>query len=41
MFQDDDGQTHLFYQGNNDNGRTWYLSRLRIEWKEGLPVVVK
>ena len=41
VFVDLDGTTHLFYQGNNDGGKTWYLSRLRIEWKDGLPVVVK
>jgi len=41
VFVDLDGTTHLFYQGNNDGGKTWYLSKLRIEWKEGLPVVVK
>lgn len=34
---DDGGQTYLFYQGNNDRGRTWFLSCLRIGWKEGKP----
>ena len=24
-FTDDDGQVHLFFQGNNDMGQTWYL----------------
>ena len=23
LFQDDDGQDYLFYQGNNDKGRPW------------------
>jgi predicted GH43/DUF377 family glycosyl hydrolase len=41
VFVDDDGTTHLFYQGNNDGGKTWYLSRLRIEWIDGRPVLVK
>jgi beta-1,2-mannobiose phosphorylase / 1,2-beta-oligomannan phosphorylase len=41
VFVDADGTTHLFYQGNNDGGKTWYLSKLRIEWKDGLPVVAK
>lgn len=36
-FTDDDGETYLFFQGNNDMGRTWYLSRARIVWKGGLP----
>lgn len=38
LFTDEDGQTHLFYQGNNDMGKTWYLSRVPVEWKDGLPV---
>ena len=38
-FTDDDGTTYLFYQGNNDNGRTWYLSHVRIAWEGGLPVL--
>jgi hypothetical protein len=25
---------HLFYQGNNDRGRTWYLSRVKLDWTE-------
>jgi sucrose-6-phosphate hydrolase SacC (GH32 family) len=39
-FTDDDGSVHLFYQGNNDMGKTWYLSRLRMHWDDGkdLPV---
>ncbi len=39
IFQDNDGQTHLFYQGNNDNGRTWYLSCAKIEWRGDQPSV--
>ena len=30
---DDDGQTYLFYQGNPDRGKSWYLTRVRIGWK--------
>lgn len=40
VFVDDDGQTYLFYQGNNDNGRTWYLSCAKIEWRAGKPIVL-
>ena len=36
-FTDDDGQTHLFFQGNNDMGQTWYLSRKKIVWEAGKP----
>ncbi|MES2461884.1 MAG: family 43 glycosylhydrolase [Armatimonadota bacterium] len=35
-----DGRTHLFYQGNADNGVTWYLSRREIRWENGLPILV-
>lgn len=36
-FEDEDGSGHLFYQGNNDNGQTWYLSRQVVSFHEGLP----
>ena len=36
-FEDNDGRTYLFYQGNNDQGQTWYLSQIAIGWKNGLP----
>ena len=38
LFQDDDGRDYLFYQGNDDGGRTWYLSMVPIDWKNGKPV---
>ncbi len=38
LFQDDDGQDYLFYQGNAGPG-SWYLSVVPIDWKEGRPVV--
>ncbi len=34
-----DGRTHLFYQGNRDKGRTWYLSRTEIGWRDEQPFV--
>ncbi|MEZ4831034.1 MAG: family 43 glycosylhydrolase [Caldilineaceae bacterium] len=37
VFVDDDGSTHLFFQGNNDNGRSWYLSRVGIAWDGDRP----
>ncbi|MDZ4796544.1 MAG: pectate lyase [Bryobacteraceae bacterium] len=38
-FVDEDGQTYLFYQGNADNGRTWFLSRIKVGWDaSGRPV---
>ncbi len=38
LFQDDDGQDYLFYQGNDREG-TWYLSVVAIDWKDAVPVV--
>jgi hypothetical protein len=32
-----DGAYHLFFQGNNDQGQTWYLSRREITWQHGRP----
>jgi beta-1,2-mannobiose phosphorylase / 1,2-beta-oligomannan phosphorylase len=37
VFIDVDRQTYLFYQGNNDNGHTWLLSWIKIDWKNELP----
>jgi hypothetical protein len=39
VFEDTDGRTYLFVQGNNDKGRTWFLSCYEIGWENGLPVV--
>jgi hypothetical protein len=38
LFQDEDGQDYLFYQGNNTNGKTWYLSVVPVDWKDGRPL---
>lgn len=37
LFQDEDGQDYLFYQGNNTGGKTWYLSVVPISWRDGRP----
>lgn len=34
-FTDQDGTVHLFYQGNDDGGKTWYLSRAAVGWANG------
>ena len=39
IFRADDGRTFLFYQGNNDNGKTWYLSNQEVLWHRGKPVL--
>lgn len=33
------GRTWLFYQGNNDKGKTWYLSRTEVLWDESGPIL--
>ena len=38
-FTDDDGSQYLFYQGNNDNGKTWYLSVKKILWDGDMPIL--
>lgn len=40
IFTDRDGRTHLFFQGNSDNGASWYLSRVEIGWRDDGPFVV-
>jgi len=40
LFRDEDDRTYLFYQGNNDLGKSWYLSMQEIGWREGLPYLV-
>jgi len=40
VFVEDDGTTHLFYQGNNDMGKSWYLARKVVIWNEGMPILV-
>jgi predicted GH43/DUF377 family glycosyl hydrolase len=41
IFGDSDGKTYLFYQGNNDNGASWYLSKVALGWNKGIPFVIK
>ncbi|MCI8543062.1 MAG: family 43 glycosylhydrolase [Lachnospiraceae bacterium] len=40
VFEDEDGRIYLFYQGNNDNGKSWYLSKLEIDFQNGVPYIV-
>jgi len=41
LFIEPDGTTHLFYQGNCDNGASWYLSKVIVDWVAGRPVLRK
>jgi len=40
FFLDADGQSYLFYQGNNDQGKSWLLSWVKLRWEGGRPYVV-
>ena len=37
IFTDNDGSTYLFYQGNSDKGKSWYLSNKEVFWNNGVP----
>lgn len=39
IFKDSDGHTYLFYQGNNDNGKTWLITQREVRWKKGRPLL--
>lgn len=39
IFTDPTGEMTLFFQGNNDGGQTWYLSKVEIGWRDGRPFV--
>lgn len=41
IFKDNDGQTWLFFQGNATRGKDWYLSRVKLSWKENAEGVVQ
>lgn len=38
IFQDGNS-TYLFYQGNSDHGKTYFISMVRIIWRDGKPSV--
>lgn len=40
IFVDRDNRYYLFFQGNNDMGKSWYLSKVEIGWKEGVPYII-
>lgn len=40
IFEDENGQTYLFYQGNDNHGKSWYLSNVEIGWTEDGPFVI-
>ncbi|KAA8482436.1 glycosyl hydrolase family 43 [Arcticibacter tournemirensis] len=40
IFEDENGETYLFYQGNNDKGKTWFLSNVKIGWNKEGPYLI-
>ncbi|MFC1543314.1 family 43 glycosylhydrolase [Candidatus Neomarinimicrobiota bacterium] len=41
IFEDSDGRTYLFFQGNNDNGKTWHISKVEIGWTGQGPYIIQ
>ncbi len=41
IFEDTQGRTWLFYQGNNDRGKTWMLSKVEVKWNDQGPYLEK
>lgn len=37
IFTDLNGQTYLFFQGNNNKGKSWYISQKEVFWYKGRP----
>lgn len=37
IFGDENGKTYLFYQGNNDKGKTWFISNCEVKWNKKGP----
>lgn len=40
LFTDDDRRTHLFFQGNDDLGKTWHLARVEVGWRDDTPYLL-
>ena len=40
VYRDKQGQTHLFYQGNNTHGRHWLLTSVPLKWTKKGPHIV-
>jgi beta-1,2-mannobiose phosphorylase / 1,2-beta-oligomannan phosphorylase len=37
IFVDKNSRTFLFFQGNNDKGKTWYISNIEVKWNDKGP----
>jgi hypothetical protein len=38
-FADENGRSYLFFQGNNDHGKTWLLSCVELDWRGSTPQI--
>lgn len=41
IFSAPDGKLWLFYQGNDNKGKNWFLSKVKIEFRDGKPTIVE
>lgn len=41
IFKTEDGKYHLFFQGNKDKGKTWFLSSVPVGWNKQGPYLIK
>jgi predicted GH43/DUF377 family glycosyl hydrolase len=41
IFEDTNGKTYLFFQGNNDKGKTWFISNVEVKWTRNGPYLAK
>lgn len=41
IFEDIDVRTYLFFQGNDDHGETWFISKIEIGWNEQGPYIIQ
>lgn len=39
VFVDEDDRVYLFYQGNNDHGKSWYLSKVELDFSDEKPYI--
>ncbi|MFA6815688.1 MAG: family 43 glycosylhydrolase [Lentisphaeria bacterium] len=39
VLETSDNEYYLFYQGNNDNGKTWSLSQKKLCWNHDMPLI--
>jgi hypothetical protein len=39
VFDNPVGDDYLFFQGNHTKGKNWFISNVRIGWKDGIPVI--